>query len=67
MSTIDLAIEGMTCNGCVTSLKKVLARDGLDAVTVELGVAHVPTERAADLDRVKAAIVKAGFDVKATG
>jgi len=63
MATIDLAIDGMTCNGCVTSLKKVLAREGLDTVTVELGIAHVPTDQQANLDRVRAAIAKAGFEV----
>lgn len=60
---IDVSIRGMTCGGCVASLKKVLAREGLDAVTVELGAAHLPDDRAGDLERVKQAIEKAGFEV----
>lgn len=59
MAAIEIAIDGMTCGGCVSSLKKVLARDGLDDVTVELGVARLARE--ADIPRVKAAIEKAGF------
>jgi copper chaperone CopZ len=60
---IDVSIRGMTCSGCVRSLSKVLEREGLTDVTVELGIAHVPDERAEDLSRVKQAIEKAGFEV----
>ena len=60
---IDVRIEGMTCGGCVASLKKVLDREGLSSVTVELGLAHVPNPT--DLERVKAAVEKAGFAVAA--
>ena len=63
--SIDVGILGMTCGGCVTSLKKVLEREGLSDVTVELGVARVPEARAADIARVKQAIEKAGFEVSA--
>lgn len=59
MAAIEIAIDGMTCGGCVTSLRKVLAREGLDDVTVELGVARLPRET--DAPRVRAAIEKAGF------
>ena len=61
--SIDVSIRGMTCGGCVRSLTKVLEREGLSDVTVELGVAHVPEGRAGDLARVKQAIEKAGFEV----
>jgi copper chaperone CopZ len=60
---IDVAIRGMTCGGCVASLKKVLDREGLSDVTVELGVVHVPDPRSNELTRVKQAIEKAGFEV----
>jgi copper chaperone CopZ len=60
---IDIAIRGMTCGGCVASLRKVLDREGLPDVTVELGVAHVPAPREGDVPRVKQAIEKAGFEV----
>lgn len=60
---IDVSIRGMTCGGCVASLRKVLDREGLSDVTVELGVAHVPETRASDVVRVKQAIEKAGFEV----
>lgn len=60
---IDVSIRGMTCGGCVRSLTKVLEREGLSDVTVELGVARVPDSRREDVTRVKAAIAKAGFEV----
>jgi len=60
---IDVSIRGMTCGGCVASLKRVLAREGLENVTVELGIAHVPDDRVGDVDRVKRAIENAGFEV----
>ena len=60
---IDVSIRGMTCQGCVASLKRALAREGLETVTVELGVVHVPEEHAGHLERVKQAIDKAGFEV----
>ena len=61
--SIDVSIRGMTCGGCVRSLTKVLEREGLSDVTVELGAVHVPEGRADDLPRVKQAIEKAGFEV----
>ena len=63
---IDGGIRGMTCGGCVASLRKVLDREGLSDVTVELGVAHVPDARPEDVTRVKQAIEKAGFEVDAS-
>jgi copper chaperone CopZ len=63
---IDVTIRGMTCGGCVASLKKVLDREGLSDVTVELGVAHVPDARSNDVARVERAIEKAGFEVAAS-
>lgn len=63
---IDVGIRGMTCGGCVASLRKVLDREGLSDVTVELGVAHVPDARPEDVTRVKQAIEKAGFEVDAS-
>ena len=59
----NIEVDGMTCGGCVSSLRKALARAGLDHVTVDLGVAHVPDD--VDLARVRAAIESAGFTVKA--
>ena len=58
---VDVSIRGMTCGGCVASLRKVLDREGLSDVTVELGVAHVPESAA--VEKVKQAIEKAGFEV----
>lgn len=57
----EIAIGGMTCGGCVSALRKVLDRDGLAEVTVELGLARVP--EGVDPARVRAAIEKAGFTV----
>ena len=67
METTDLKVEGMTCGGCVASVKRVLeALPGVASATVTLDPARARVDY--DPARVKAealhdAVRAAGFDV----
>ena len=61
--SIEIRVSGMTCDGCVASLRKALDRDGLQTVEVSLGTARVPD--GADVSRVHAVVERCGFGVDA--
>ena len=67
METIQLNIEGMTCNGCVSSVKKVLQIiPGVSSVEVSLEqkratVIFDPAQ--CNPAQFKAAVEDAGYDV----
>ncbi len=67
METIQLNIQGMTCNGCVNSVKNVLKKMiGVVSVDVSLEqnratVIYNPEQ--ANPSQLKAAIENAGFSV----
>ena len=67
MQTITIKIKGMTCMGCVNSVKTVLNnQNGVTAVTASLEPAQAiiqydPIKIAPE--QLKAAIIDAGFDV----
>lgn len=67
METAIINIKGMTCMGCVNSVKRVLlAVSGVDKVDVTLnpGQARVQYDPAAAAPaRIKAAIEDAGYEV----
>ena len=67
METLQLNIKGMTCNGCVNSVKGVLQKiPGVSSVDVSLeqNRATVTYDAAqAKSAQFKAAIEDAGFDV----
>jgi copper chaperone len=69
MQTIDLAIEGMSCNGCVGSVTRVLkAVPGVADATVTLVPprAHVTFDAAiADRAALAAAVEDAGYAIGA--
>lgn len=69
METAKLKIEGMTCQGCVASVTRVLtAVPGVRDVSVTLhpGEASVAYDAArASVPMLKAAIEEAGYDVAA--
>lgn len=69
MQTIDLAIEGMTCGGCVGSVTRVLkAVPGVTDATVTLVPprAHVTFDPAvADRAALAAAVADAGYAIGA--
>jgi copper chaperone len=62
-----IAIDGMTCGGCVASVKRALERLPVANVEVEIGSATVEYDEARiNHEAVVNAIVDAGFDVSAT-
>lgn len=67
MQTITLKIKGMTCMGCVNSVKTVLGNQtGVAAVVASLEPPQAVIQYDPDKtgpDRLKAAIIDAGFDV----
>lgn len=67
MQTTRLKIQGMTCGGCVNSVKTVLERlSGVDQVDVSLENAEAVIQydpSLASIDQLKTAISDAGFDV----
>ena len=67
MQQAVLKIEGMTCQGCVRSVKKALERmAGVQSVEVSLekGQAQVVFDPArADLGKLKATVEEAGYQV----
>lgn len=67
METITLPVNGMTCMGCVSSVKRVLggiAGISTAEVTLNPGRATVTYDPAkASVQAIKAAISDAGYDV----
>jgi len=67
METTTLAVSGMTCMGCVASVKRVLGGlDGISNAEVTLSPAQaIVTYEAGkiDLQTIKTAISDAGYDV----
>ena len=67
METIQLNVQGMSCMGCVSSVKKVLEPiPGVASVevTLENGQATIVYDPArASVEQFKDAIVDAGYDV----
>lgn len=60
----ELKVDGMTCGGCVASVKRaVQALDSNANVDVDLPSKTVKVETTAQLDQLKTAIVDAGYDV----
>jgi copper chaperone len=69
-TTTNLAVTGMTCGHCVSSVTEELgAIDGVESVTVELnvgGVSVVTVASTTDLDpaAVRAAVDEAGYSLQ---
>jgi copper chaperone len=63
---VTLKVEGMTCNGCVSAVRNVLARQsGVRASKVEIGKVELDLDDATSLDSIRAAVEKAGYSVTA--
>ena len=58
-------VEGMTCGGCVSSVRNVLARQpGVKSSSVEIGRVELDVDESAQsLDSIRQAIAKAGYTV----
>ncbi len=60
----ELTVEGMSCGGCVASVKRALqALDANADVNVDLPAKRVKVATSAPLDAVKHAVEDAGYDV----
>ena len=60
----EIKIDGMTCEGCVESVKKsILSQDPNAKVQIDLNAGHAQIESKLPETRFKAAIEDAGFDV----
>jgi copper chaperone len=71
MKTVTLTVKGMTCMGCVKSVKNVLEQipgvSGVD-ITLDTGqvtISHDATK--ASLDQFKMAIQDAGYEIAGNG
>jgi len=64
--TETLKIEGMSCDGCINSVRKALERLPLSNVQVKLGEARVEyDEKMVNQNQVIRAVEDAGFEVTA--
>lgn len=60
---IVIAVEGMTCGGCVSAVRNALTRAGVATASVEVGRATLEpgADEADTIARARAAIERAGF------
>jgi copper chaperone CopZ len=64
-SRLAVSITGMTCNGCVKSVARLLsAVSGVSAVTVDLADGKAEITGTAGYDSLAAAIEAAGFGAR---
>jgi copper chaperone CopZ len=60
---LDIGVNGMTCDGCVNSVKRAVGRvPGVAAVAVDLAGARAVITGSFDAAKVVDAIRKAGFE-----
>ena len=64
MKQLSLRIAGMSCSGCVNSVRSALARlPGVEVGQVEVGTATVVYDPDLSIpESIRSAIVKAGFE-----
>lgn len=61
-SPIRVAVSGMTCQGCVNAVTRVLSRvPGVGAVQIDLAAGRALVEGEASPDVLLAAVRKAGY------
>lgn len=68
--TINLQINGMTCSGCVASVRRVLeAVPSVSAVSVDLqaGRAAIEADAAVDIGGLVSAVEDAGYEARVVG
>jgi copper chaperone len=64
-ATVELSIRGMTCNGCASTLMRVLSRvAGVSRARVELASGRAFIEGAAREEELIRAVQAAGYDVE---
>ena len=66
-ASVEVPVEGMTCNNCVANLERALRRtDGVTGVNVELEPGRAVVRGAVDRRTVERAVADAGFTVPGT-
>ncbi|KKF02355.1 heavy-metal-associated domain-containing protein [Mycolicibacterium obuense] len=66
MSTTTIAVEGMTCAGCASSVRAELSHlPGVSDVSIDLagGTVTIASIRPVDPDAVRAAVEEAGYQL----
>jgi copper chaperone len=64
MEERHIAIEGMSCNHCVMSVRKALSQiPGLEVKDVQIGSAMVAASDTSAFESIRAAVEKIGFTV----
>jgi copper chaperone len=59
---IDIEVKGMTCDGCVNAVRRVVSRvEGVRSVEVDLAAGRAVVTGAFEPEGVAAAIRKAGY------
>jgi uncharacterized membrane protein YraQ (UPF0718 family)/copper chaperone CopZ len=65
---LELAIQGMTCGGCVNKVESSLLKiEGVESVSVDLAAAKVTLVGKPDMDEVRGRIESLGFGVGVSG
>lgn len=65
MTTETITIAGMSCGGCVASVKKAMDRLGISDAEVEIGSAKVSYDpQSVRREQIVEAIEDAGFEVQ---
>ncbi len=64
MKTLNIIIDGMSCNHCVISIKNELAKfSNIEIKNVEVGIAKIICAENFNLETIKTAIEEIGFNV----
>jgi copper chaperone len=65
-NTVLLDVKGMTCQGCVNSVTRIIKRNDANAlVSVDLPSGRVTAQTGAPADELAAALSAGGFEAKA--
>ena len=64
-SKIVLTVKGMTCQGCVNSVTRIVKRNDPDAqVAIDLASGRLEAETSADAQALSQAISAAGYETR---
>ena len=62
---VILTVKGMTCQGCVNSVTRIVKRSDPDAqVAIDLASGHLEAETSADAQALSQAISAAGYETR---
>jgi copper chaperone len=65
MNSVELKIEGMSCNHCVMAVQKELSNIPVESFEVQIGSAKIEyNEEKINLEKIENAINEAGFKVR---